>query len=244
MIDDFTICCLCYGDHPELAQRMLGSIRRVLPQQQWLRVGMNACSEATKAVVQQHHPNTVLDHPVNIHKYPLMRRLFRVAPIETKYVMWFDDDSYLKDTAFDSPSGKTWKQRVLEKMSTGVGQIGGIYTIAPRGNQLKWMRDQPWYRGPDQVVTKFKFVTGGWWVAPTKLILDLDYPWKELDHNGGDVMFSQAVQQQGKRISAFRDGVAINADANGKESRAKRRGFTQNPIGVDYEPQPGGIITV
>ena len=47
-------------------------------------------------------------------------------------------------------------------------------------------------------------------------------------------MLGEMCFQQGLRLNHFRDGVKINADASGRESKAPRRGFDQKPIGVEF----------
>ena len=95
------------------------------------------------------------------------------------------------------------------------GEIAGL-------EQCRWFNGQsirePRYRT--------KFCTGGWWAAQTEFLRCWDYPFPYLDHNGGDVLLGELVRQRGGRLHQFRDGIAINADKSGRESKAPRRGVT------------------
>ena len=248
-----TVCVLTYGDHCDLAYRCLTSVvsacAEIVPG--GIRVGLNDVGDRTAKYVDsliQHKwldPQNVWRSATNIHKYPMMRRMFydQQNPITTDYVMWFDDDSFIKSNMIGAqPSFLTRAVQALEAVGPSVRQAGSIYTINWQRGQQDWIQDQPWYRRR-QFQDRPTFCTGGWWLARMDALRALDYPWKSLDHRGGDVMFGQALYQQDQRLLQYREGVAINADAEGRESKAVRRGFDQNPIGVGYlrnaqRPQP------
>ncbi len=248
MKDKFTVCVLLYGDHVQLAARCLNSICRgmpaILPGD--LRIAMNAPSSMTERYVDtlvEHGwvlPRNVYKSPENLHKYPMMRWMFydQQNPIETPYVMWFDDDSYIKDEMIGSTPGFLQSVTAAMEQPSPPGQslpavCGGIYTIKIVTNQQQWIEDQPWYDN-QSVSSKMRFVTGGWWTARLPLLKKFNYPFEELDHRGGDVMLGALCEQQGLRIKNYRHGIAINADEDGKESRAPHRGFNQRPCGYDY----------
>lgn len=234
---DFTVCVLMYGRHPDLARRCLDSIMsRLAPNQYKLRVGLNEVCAETRAYVRGLHDGPldlrVYESTENLHKYPMMRRMFydSESPLRTPYLMWFDDDSYLIGHY------RQWLDLVRDQMAKAV-MIGGKYAMELSGNQHLWIQDQPWYTGkrvsPRDKVT---FITGGWWTIRTEVLLAHDWPTPELDHRGGDVMLGQLCRQQGYTMATFREGVAINADWQGAESKALRRGFDSYPIGWDYDP--------
>lgn len=234
---DFTVCVLLYGDHADLARRCLDSIVTRLPADQYqLRIGLNEVCPATAAYVAQLHATAldtiVYESTTNLHKYPMMQRMIHdpACPLRTPYVMWFDDDSYLIGQY------RNWLDLVRDQMAKVV-MIGGKYTMSFAGNQHLWVRDQSWYAGkpvhPNQKVT---FITGGWWTIRTDVLLEHDWPSPDLDHRGGDVMLGQLCRQQGYALGTFREGVAINANQRGEESKAPRRGFNSLPVGFDYDP--------
>lgn len=208
-----------------------------------LRIGLNDVSPRTEKYVTSLIANDwVLEDNLwrsesNSHKYPMMRRLFYDPdrPITTPYVMWFDDDSYIKDeTVGSKPAFLHQVHDVLKQQhEQAVAICGAVYHIQMQGGQINWIKDQTWYGG-SKVNKKARFVTGGWWAGDFSFIKEQNYPWPYLDHRGGDVMLGQLIHQQKRTIVNFRDGLAINADDNGNESKSTRRGFDQSPIGIRY----------
>jgi hypothetical protein len=251
---EFEICVLLYGDHVDLAKRCLGSICRGVPAALpgRLRIGMNACCPATVEYVQSLvkfewvQPGHVYESGKNIHKYPMMRRMLYdpTHPITTPRVMWFDDDSFIR---LDPPVPfSDFQAQVCEILGPGPGPdlLGSVYTIGITPEQIEWIRNQPWFAGV-KPSRKMRFVTGGWWVARLETLSQFDYPWRDLDHRGGDVMLGALCEQQGLKIKHWNQGVAINADHRGQESKASRRGFDQQPIGVGYRKEkPARLIDV
>lgn len=245
----FTIFALTYGDHTDLFYRCMTSIlqtcREAVPAN--IVVGLNEVSRRTHRYVDSliekkwillENVHTSVN---NIHKYPMMRRMFYGARAHTRpapYFMWFDDDSFVKpEMKGAAPSFLT---RVESAFASGppdahVAMVGAIYTQKLAGRQADWIRDQPWHKG-QPVRDPARFATGGWWAARSEDLFALNYPWPALDHRGGDVMLGQCLDQQGWHVVNFRDGVAINADKDGRESKAPRRGYDSAPIGQFYDP--------
>lgn len=238
MIDNFTICVLFYGDHFDLASRCLTPIIQsgALPESH-LRIGLNAVCQQTRELAYQAAPGNVWEFAENQHKYPVMRQMIHgVSPIRTAYTMWFDDDSFI--TQPFTP----WLAAVDAAMQNA-DLLGSVYQIPWQGRQRDFVKAQSWYAGKDPAArTRIKFATGGWWVSRTDVLYRFNYPWEELDHRGGDAMLGEMCYQQGLRLKHFRDGVKINADANGKESAAPRRGFDQRPIGFDFDPGVAAVL--
>lgn len=244
MARDFTIGVLLYGDHYDLAVRCLQSLMRCFTEEQVeIRIAMNEACEKTRAYVNEiarHSMVTVvLDNPTNIHKYPAMRHLIKTAPL-SKYFMWFDDDSYL--SGIDTyGGGQAWLQLIWDTFDqpNGPDMLGAIYTINFQGQQREWIMRQPWYGGQvPQLRSHIRFCTGAWWTIRSKILENLDYPWATLDHRGGDTMLGEALYQRGHALQMFRRNVAINADADGNECRAVKRGFDQKPIGFELGNAP------
>jgi len=268
----FTICCLFYGNHPDLAERLLKSLDRAA----WfphidIRVGMNNVSDGTRQLVHDAaNRMPITDVYVGnspYYKYPLMRRMFfdhadatlndpfdncssRWAHpmIMSPYTMWFDDDSWVLPTALtcsNSLGESSWLKRVAQKLQTHE-MIGAPYFKHLRGMQHQFIEDQPWYNGqPVKHRQKISFITGGWWTIHTRILMQHDWPPDNFEHNGGDVLLGELCRQHNYRLGKFTTGLAINADASEKCSSAKRRGFSQPPIGVDYvRPKPRPVPTL
>jgi hypothetical protein len=159
-----------------------------------------------------------------------MRRMFHDPdrPVMTPYLMWFDDDSYI-----DWPDSDWWS-RPYQAMQEA-DMIGSIYTIPAQGDQPKAVAAQPWYRnkplerGRDGK-SRFRFATGGWWVVRTRIVQKWDWPWPELKHRGGDHTFGELIRQQSYTLKDFKEGVRINADKQGRESKAPKRGHDERPL--------------
>lgn len=240
---DITVCALLYGDHRDLAARCLNSLLTVREGETLnleYRVGLNACFTGTVDFVTElanRRPEfatgAIYKSDTNIYKYPMMRSMLWQPPrqVKSEFVAWFDDDSFLT-----VPVGE-WAAHVLETMRrTGAAMLGAPYTIPLQGAQADWVEDQPWYAGQDVRTPGYKvsFVTGGYWVIRTEVLQRFDWPLAALRHNGGDVMLGELLHQQQLPILKDRFGVAINADAQGVECRAGRRGFSERPIGYSY----------
>lgn len=235
-----TVAVLLYGDYPNLAERCLGPL---WPLQRSglirLSIGCNAVGEATIQYLDRNEAFSdndiqIVGSRTNIHKYPMMRHLLAASkPLER--FMWFDDDSYIDDP---DPASVVKKSVDLCEPKTMVGQV---WFLELGGNQYLWVRDQPWYAGlPVEPRHKVRFCTGGWWVAPSELLLKHDWPPVTFERKGGDVMLGEMCRQQGV---VLRDvgksfGVRINANEKGEHSRMATRGPlpVPRPIGWDYQP--------
>lgn len=224
---------LCYGDYPQLAERCLGSIARSLPPADLpvadVRVGLNAASPATLAAVKGHLAPLLGRLPVytytperNVGKYPLMRQMFRDGGLPlAKYVMWFDDDSFL------TARSPLWWRDVLARFEKHKADVlGSVYRWGPghTPGQAKKIAEQPWCRKPVIRYTHWpRFATGGWWAARTEILQKWDYPFPELHHNGGDTLLGELCFQQDYNLEHFNKGVAINFKT--RESDMPRRGL-------------------
>lgn len=228
-----TVCALTYGNYPELTARCLESIRRVFGDKLELRVGCNQVSPASEAIaLRLASPGQCLVSAENLYKYPMMRRLFFEQPITTPWTMWFDDDSALVPP--DGTYGH-WYDRLMQAAAQA-DILGSPYTQGWAGNQREWVKAQPWYTGDDPALRpKVGFLTGGWWMIRTELLHRYNYPWPEIQHNGGDAMLGELCRQQGLRVRTFREHIWINADGQGRESKAKRRGAKTPMVGEEFQ---------
>jgi hypothetical protein len=232
----FDLNLLCYGDYPRLADRLLDSIARSVP---WrsvdrIRIGLNCVSDKTKEHAYQFGHFAPVRVSVyrerdnkNVLKYPLMRRMLYdpVRPVAAPHVVWFDDDSFV-----------TGGPRFWDELADLLRGDPGTPPVALAGSKYRpnyfWtptevaaIRTQPWYAGAS-LGDKPEFCTGGFWAAQYAFLKKHGYPFRELKHNGGDVLLGELCEQQRARVAQFRAGVAINADESGRESRAGRRGVT------------------
>lgn len=237
----FTIGVLLYGDYPQLAERCLRSIAATVKATDLnLRVGLNQVSPRVSEWVKSWVPSSCIwEYPKNINKYPLFREMIHGAtPVETDYFMWFDDDSWLEGYERGSTNQQPYWLQLVDHAMTGADMIGSLYTMDFQGNQRDWLKTQSWYGGKDPANRKIRFATGGWWTIKTEILYKYNYPWPELDHNGGDTLLGELCLQQDLRLQQFRKGVKINASDDGRESKSERRGTSQRPLGYDFKVTP------
>lgn len=231
----FSVCVLLYGDHFDLAYRVLTSLRESRPERSVadLRIGVNAVGAQTREFVwdfcgkQTQLPCYVYEPPRNVGKYPLMRRMFYDAkrPL-AEHVMWFDDDSYLD---FNPETWSWWL--TVQQLAEQHTMVGDIWFMDQRGRQCQGIAQQPWYNGrPVPPTHKFKFCTGGWWTARSEFLRRWNYPFPEIFHNGGDSILGELMRQQRGTFKQFADGVVIN------EGREKSRRGLGVPLRTEVYP--------
>ncbi len=234
---DLTVCVLLYGSDDyclRLAERVLNApLRQLGAVTRDFRFGLNAVGDGTRqlvaTVVREHFPEAlVVDCPENIHKYPMMRRLFYDKPLQTGLTMWFDDDSCI--TA--QTDVNAWFTRVQHQMRAYT-MLGSVHKERLVGNQATWIKAQPWYNDKEPNAYT-QFAAGGWWVIKSQTLTDFNWPPSELKHRGGDVMLGELLRQHGLPLGHFRDDVWINANAVGVESQSTRRGRSEEPVGYAY----------
>lgn len=215
----FSVCAVIYGDHLPLAEKLLDSLR-FNSHVEDIRLGLNSVSPATLSYVHSWAQEQMRVQPVlifeptenrNVGKYPLMRQMFRYGEIADR-IMWFDDDSYLDPTA-----GLKWWD-AADAVSSKATQVGSIHLIMQRGRQFEVIEQQPWFRGkPVNKRHRFKFITGGWWIAQTKYLKQWDYPFPALYHNGGDSILGELIRQQGKKLQSFPGHMQCHCEACSKK---------------------------
>ena len=241
-----TICALFYGDHGEYARRCLGGLANNLkegrPFTLDIRLGLNVVSPGVSDYIlkwaedvagRYQLPILVYSPKRNALKYPLMRRMFH-TPVEGhplgEHVMWFDDDAYLEP-------GFQWR-RMLE-CAADKDMIGHMYHWFIQDGQFEWVKKQWWYNPDvgDPLLAGgrpcFLFVQGSWWVIRSEILREYDWPIPQLRHNGGDSMLGELCRQQRLRLAHYEERVKVNADIEGRNSAATRRGYHEPPLGSD-----------
>jgi hypothetical protein len=236
----FTVCMLLFGEHPQLARRLLGSVLRPAWAAHFpdLRIGLNAVCPETADVVQAAcrswpGPFRVYQSTENIDKYPMMRRMLHEQPLEQPFTMWWDDDSFLLPQVDEH-----WPQRVAAKL-VDYEIIGSIWnwTLAP--HEIEFLDRQPWVPSKTRKTPRpLPFITGGWWTIWTELLQRHAWPPPDMRHNGGDVSLGHLCWKNYYRLGLFKDSLGINADDTGKDSSSQRRGKSQWPYFHRQAGQP------
>lgn len=236
-----TVFVLCYGDYPGLAKRCINSILRTTPAGRIkLRVLCNECSQETLDYVSRlPYTEIVYVDSTNLLKYPMMRRAFYDPhfPIKTKYLLWFDDDSY----AADHKWLKLLCQQIIDNHPKGCRLFGWEYmhdlnTFAKDGHRPdQWFTQATWHRGEQFLARKgmpapngslIPFVAGGFWALNTEVMKQAQIPDGRLTHHGGDIVIGAQVIQAGYSICNWNIGKKY-VHSSGHEPR----GMSVKPSG-------------
>jgi hypothetical protein len=150
-VPNVTFCVLTYGDHLRLAQQALESIRENCPRAQCrLVAGANAVSAETEAYLRSRQAKGEIDQlvlsPTNLNKCPMMRQM--VDKVETEFIWWFDDDSYILEPGAVSQ----WLEvaRAAPESTVMWGKIAWCDSpvhFTDLEDPLGFVRSAVWYRG-------------------------------------------------------------------------------------------------
>lgn len=210
-----TVCVLCYGDYPELADRVLGSLARNTPKSEIrLRIGLNAVSKETLEVVDHHLERLPvelrIESETNLFKARMMRRLFWERPWSTDWMIWFDDDSYVY-----RPDWLAVLSRESQLRPT-VAMWGKRLFIRGDNEHRRFVREAPWYRGMELLsggkpdTWQIHFIAGGYWAMRASWLRELHWPDSRLIHFGDDYMLGEALRQAGATMGSAISGVHVN----------------------------------
>ncbi|HEY3914400.1 MAG TPA: glycosyltransferase family A protein [Verrucomicrobiae bacterium] len=227
-----TICVLAYGPHASLAKRFLTSLyRNTNPRLFSLRAGLNEAEPATRELFRdfagRFNNITVINQETNIFKSPMMRRLFQEPALDTRWIIWCDDDTH-----FTRPD---WLHRLAFHIENApnVAMWGKVYSLYS-GNPLvpEWIKRAEWYRGlpclrrnnPEgQDAAFFRFAAGAFWALRTEVIRFLNWPDPRLIHANEDFMLGEALRQNQLHLGHFTHGVKVNDETrrNGEAIEAE-----------------------
>jgi len=244
-----TIAVLAYGDHPALARRCLESIRRHCGRELYrLVVGANAVCAETRAYLEGLRSEGAIDRllvsETNLNKCPMMRKM--VAGLETEFLWWFDDDSFV-----ESPAALPERLRAAGSSPSDAVMWGHVFYF---GNEndfsfgtdvAGYVRRARWYRRKDPPSWagsgdgRWFFPTGGCWFIRSSAIRALDWPDPGLIKRNDDVLLAEAIRQQGWE---FRDigpcGVAVNTEPRRGEGEDRETMEKQMATGMMASPSP------
>lgn len=230
----FSICVLLYGgdEFGWLHRRCLESLLCTLPgQAAEVRIGLNAVTSAAWTELlprlTAHFDSVQVFAGENVGKYPRMREMLQTATRE--YVVWYDDDTFNRAELIGC--AQAWLDEIAGLLTKRPGVLGALYRKRWTPGRREWLQQQPGYRGRPVDPKYERFITGGWWVSQLAILRALDWPRAELYHNGGDRLLGSLMLQNNYELVPFRRGVAINADQDGNESKAPRRGISMRGLG-------------
>jgi hypothetical protein len=212
-----TICVLLYGtEHHALHRRCLNSIVQTVPPSRMdLRVATNQVGLDTTNYLRSLPITKIYNDTKNRRKYPAMRQMFydKSDPINTRYVLWYDDDSYVRNQAWLTMLCECIKaQDPKEKVGMYGSQMWHPLKH-PQGKDPKvWFRNAPWFRNRDfrdqrgrgtPNGNKIHFCVGGFWAISLEAMKACDIPCPRLNHNGGDICIGEQLWQGGYAMKSF-----------------------------------------
>ncbi len=258
-----TLCVLTYGDYLVYFRRCLESLLSHTPAEAIeLRLGFNAAPASFHYALGLLAPERSVPHrallpgeverfrwhtaagnsacawqsAANLYKEPMARYLFHELPLESEYVIWFDDDSFVD---------AGWWEALLPLMRQRVDYIGQQWWVDYLPGQRQMIQAQPWYRGVPFEVRNGKsgvhFMTGGFLAIRTACLLEANFPdtagrWKgrPLQQYGGDTLLGEIARQLGWKRARHDMGLHVNVDLQGRHP-APRRGGIGRQFGSDVD---------
>src|SRR5262249_26796554 len=136
------------------------------------------------------------DSPVNLYKEPMARLLYHDVPLDTEYVIWFDDDSFVE---------AGWWQALLPALDGKIDYLGQSWWVDYLPGQAEMIQAQPWYRGVPfesrNGVFGVHFMTGGFMAVRSERIREANFPdmqgvWRgdTLKQYGGDTLLGEIAR--------------------------------------------------
>lgn len=227
-----TAFALLYGNYHKLHKRFLQAIIERVPQNSvQVRLWLNTVCEDTRTwITKNQQPNWLVydSKDENRPKYKVLRYVFHDEdyPIETPWVIWFDDDAIITDADWFERT-----QRFIQAHEPNVHFFGQQLRRGHQPGYKAFLKQARWYTGraPQQLRDPgyrgpgITFVQGSYWWLKTDAMRQINWPDHRLSHNGGDTLLSEALWQQHIKQHDFHYGVAINS--------APRRGLSESPAG-------------
>lgn len=235
-----TVCVLCYGPHTDIAKKCLSSILSTLaPDRVDLRVATNQAAPETIDFLKKLPITKLYINGINRHKYPVMRDMFwdEQTPIDTNYVVWFDDDTWvvkpnwINDLCDTIVNFHPYNYRMFGNL---LYHDLSIYNKTGK-DPTTWFKTADWYKGKDFRVrggqneapngSIIDFAVGWCWAIATEAIKAANIPDIRLGHNGGDITIGEQIHQAGFGIKQWNKGKSFVACPSRNEGG--RRGYSE-----------------
>jgi len=216
MNNTFEILICAYGDYPELIQRCISSILEHGSLNSKIHVGLNDGSTRTKQylrnLLDENKICTLVESNINLHKDHMMRILTDL--VDSPYLIWFDDDSYVNEKDWDV-------QLVKQIFETQTDVLGFPHVVGYNAQYLEFLKTRSWYsnkiREPDPNVCHFP--VGGVWVTKCEYLRKHNYPDRKMIKWSGDMLVGDLLHQTGGSWTTL-----IGWDSIFKVNKSERRG--------------------
>jgi hypothetical protein len=221
MNNTFEILICTYGDYPELIQRCVNSILENSSLNNKIHIGLNDVGARTKQylrnLLDENKICTLVESNTNLNKDPVMRILTDL--VDSPYLIWFDDDSYVDE--------KDWDVQLVKQISeTQADVLGFPHVIGYNKEYLEFLKTRSWYSNKirEGDPTTCHFPVGGVWVAKCEYLRKHNYPDRNMIHTHysrwtGDMIVGDLLYQTGGSSATL-----IGWDSIFKVNKADRRG--------------------
>jgi len=235
-----TVCVLCYGNYPDLARKCFSSLLATIPPDRLdLRIGTNEIHPNTLSYLKSLPATKIYVNTANRYKYPVMREMFwdSKAPIQTNYVVWFDDDTWIVSPHWITDLCQT----IIDNHHYNFRMYGNLMyhdlSMYSKGGERPdiWFKTADWYRGKNFRVRNgqqeaangsvIDFAVGWCWAMATEAIRLANIPDIRLNHNGGDITIGEQIHQAGFGIKQWNRGKSLVACPT--REQGGRRGYSE-----------------
>lgn len=235
-----TVCVLCYGPYTDLAKKCLSGILATIPPERLdLRIGTNQIAQSTLDYLRTLPVSKIYVNTENRFKYPVMREMFwdPQKPIDTNYVVWFDDDTWVVRPDWITNLCQT----IIDFHNYNFRMFGSkMYhdlAIYAKNNYRPdhWFKAADWYKNKNLRIkgssqeapngSVIDFAVGWCWAIATEAIRAANIPDIRLQHNGGDITIGEQIHQAGFGIQKWNVGKTLVACPT--RENGGRRGYSE-----------------
>jgi ADP-heptose:LPS heptosyltransferase len=199
-----------------------------------LVVGANAVCQETREYLNAAKAEGAIDRLIisdrNLHKCPMMASMF--AGLDTEYIWWFDDDSYVTDNCALQERLRVARAAPPHHVMWGhVFFFGNESDFSYGTDVVSYVKRAPWYRGKEPPGWapggkgefdfegkgtgdgRWFFPTGGCWFIRTSAVRQIGWPNPGVVKRNDDVLLAEAIRQQGWEFHDIGPcSVAINME--------------------------------
>jgi hypothetical protein len=226
----------CYGDYPDLSLRAVAGVLSEANVKEYcdVHIGANECCEDTLRELRRGIGDGLIDTLIesrrNINKDPMMRLLIGVT--ETPYLLWMDDDSWLR------PGWARAFERFLDEEASREKplDVAGSICVSNRWDgYADLLHARPWWRSdemiPESQREQVAFPVGGLFLARTAFLRRHNFPDRGMVKCLDDMLLGDLVSQAGGRMAPFTPDIWNFITI----SDGPRRGFGEGEDGFRYD---------